>query len=144
MPWFSGGGGGGGATLVTESAYYSGGQVAAGNRPPWSILDSGTDVLDRTNPLQPLARKDGLYIISAEVVVENATLAECDLIFDYAGVAAVIRGYGVSDSGIGFSALVSGSYVLTAGQAIRLTVTTDAGATTVELRNALVSRIGLA
>ncbi len=139
------GGGGGGSQLVTEGGYYSGDPVAAGQRPPWNIHDAGDAVLDTTNTIEPVAPKDGLYAISAEVVVVGATVAgDCNasLIFDYGNDGAIVVAAGVQDSLGNTFIFVSGSYVLAAAEKIRLTVTTDADADTVELRNALVSRVG--
>jgi hypothetical protein len=146
-------GGSSGTPLVTESAYYSGGNVTIADgdsgRVSWSILDFGDNILDNTDPLQPIVRKAGLFFVSAQVETPSGFTAggniSAELYFDYTGDAPFVATFAIGIAGY-VALLISGSYKLTAGQAIRLNVNNNDGASSraFVLKNALVSRIGAA
>lgn len=143
---------GGGSQLVTEAGYYQGNTVNIENGVTGTVgfdfFTSGDDVLNVTNPLLPLARKAGLFIVSCEVECGTLTAGgsfQAQLILDVSGDGVEIDGTGVAASNfVRNLASVSGQYVLAAGGSLRMDVFSGDGAATrgFSITNALVARIG--
>jgi hypothetical protein len=144
--------GGGGSSLVYESGYYeqSGGATNIANNAnallSFDDYAGGDDVLDITNPIHPLVRKDGLFIVSVEAWPTGTitpggsfTLA---LTLDFTGEAIEMRNTASTESG-GICE-ISDSWVMAAGEQFRLYCYNFDGAEAHDfhINNATVSRIG--
>jgi hypothetical protein len=146
----TGGGGGGGSSLATESGSYfdsnpttitNGGSAFL----PFAAHGNGVAVLDITNPIHPLVKKAGLFVVTAEVLPTTVLTAGGSfglvLTLDWSGDAIEITNGVAADIGV---CDVSNSWVLAAGADFGLLCRNFDGAASrgFYINSVTVSRVG--